>query len=103
MPTSHGSHTIEAAARTVRCTEERLVVELTDGRIISVPLDWYPRLLHGTTSERARYEVIGQGHGIHWPELDEDISVEGLLDGRRSGETPQSIQRWLDARRTKHR
>ena len=86
-------------ARDVRVTNERLVVELTDGRIVSVPLDWYPRLLHGTAQERAGWELIGGGEGIHWPELDEDVSVEGILGGLRSGESDQSLRRWLERRR----
>jgi len=70
-----------------------------DGRTISVPLDWYPRLVHATPQERDGWRIIGGGEGIHWPELDEDISVEGLLAGRRSGEGPNSFRRWLNARR----
>lgn len=85
-------------ARSIRVTEERLSVELTDGREISVPLDWYPRLAHGRPDERARWELIGPGHGIHWPALDEDISIEGLLAGRKSGESAQSFQRWVRSR-----
>jgi len=77
-----------------------LVVELVDGRTIAVPLAWYPRLTHGSPAERARWRFIGQGEGIHWPDLDEDISVEGLLAGRRSGETQASLRRWLERRKT---
>ena len=88
-----------AFARSVRVTNDRLFVELTDGREISVPLSWYPRLSNGRPDERERWEPIGRGDGIHWPELDEDLSVEGLLAGRRSGETEQSLKRWLAARR----
>jgi hypothetical protein len=86
-----------ALARAVRVTDEHLIVELTDGRELSVPLSWYPRLSHGRPDERARWEIIGRGDGIHWPDLDEDISVEGLLVGRRSGERRESIERWLAA------
>jgi hypothetical protein len=79
-------------------TDDSLVVELVDGRTLSVPITWYPRLVFGSSAERAHWRFIGNGVGIHWPELDEDISVEGLLAGRRSAETQASIQRWLDAR-----
>lgn len=81
-------------------TDEALVVELVDGRTITVPLAWYPRLVHGTPAERAQWRFIGDGEGIHWPQLDEDISIEGLLAGRRSGETQASLRRWLDIRKT---
>lgn len=80
-------------------TGDALVVELVDGRTLTVPLAWYPRLLHGTPAERAHWRLIGNGMGVHWPDLDEDISVEGLLAGRRSGETVASIKRWLEARK----
>lgn len=74
-------------------------MDLADGRSISVPLLWYPRLAHGTAKERDRWELLGEGEGIHWPDLDEDLSVEGLLAGRPSGESKRSFQRWLEARR----
>ena len=77
---------------------DMLVVELVDGRALMVPLTWYPRLLHGLPAERAHWRLIGHGEGVHWPDLDEDISVEGLLAGRRSGETAKSLRRWLEAR-----
>ena len=88
----------EARAQGVRVTEDSLIVDLVDGRTISVPLAWYPRLAHGTDAERSRWRFIGDGEGIHWPNLDEDISVEGLLVGRRSGETQASLRRWLESR-----
>lgn len=91
--------TSEAAARDVRVTDEALVVELVDGRTVSVPLAWYPRLVHGSEEERNRWRLIGRGEGVHWPDLDEDISVEDLLAGRGSGETPESFRRWLESRR----
>jgi hypothetical protein len=91
----------QARAQRISVTEGALVVELADGRTLSVPLTWYPRLAYGTREERARWRLIGDGEGIHWPALDEDISVEGLLAGRRSGETPVSIERWLNARKSK--
>ena len=82
----------------VNVTEDDLVVELDDGRTISIPLTWYPRLWHGTMAERQNWRMIGDGMGIHWPDLDEDISVEGLILGRRSGESQRSLNRWLEQR-----
>ena len=79
-------------------SEDSLTVRLDDGRSLSVPLAWYPRLLHGKAAEREEYELIGQGEGIHWPQLDEDISVEGLLAGRRSAESAASLAKWRQAR-----
>ena len=79
-------------------SEDSLTVRLDDGRGLSVPLAWYPRLLHGTKAEREKYELIGDGEGIHWPELDEDISVEGLLAGRRSAESAASLAKWMAKR-----
>jgi hypothetical protein len=79
-------------------TDDTLTVDLSDGRSISVPLAWFPRLAHGTLEERANWELIGRGEGIHWPELDEDISVEGLIAGRPSGESQQSLAKWLQRR-----
>jgi hypothetical protein len=87
-----------ASAQTVRVTDDALVLELTDGRIISAPLAWYPRLLHGTVAERNNWRLIGDGEGIHWPDLDEDISVASLVFGTPSGESQQSLQRWLEQR-----
>lgn len=89
----------EARAQAIRVTEDSLTVDLVDGRSISVPLAWYPRLAHGVDAERSRWRFIGDGEGIHWPDLDEDISVEGLLAGRRSGETQASLKRWLESRK----
>ena len=88
-----------AAAKRVRVTEHALVVELRDGRSVSVPIEWYPRLAEGRPSERRRWELIGPGIGIHWPDLDEDISVEGLLRGLASNESAASLQRWRASRR----
>jgi hypothetical protein len=93
------SELIEARAQLVAVTPDTLVVDLVDGRTISVPVAWYPRLAHGTSEERAKWRFIGEGEGIHWPDLDEDISIEGLLAGRRSGETQASLQRWLERRK----
>jgi hypothetical protein len=89
----------EAVAQGVTASDEALIVALADGRTITVPLAWFPRLAHGTPAERANWRRIGGGVGIHWPDLDEDISVESLLAGRRSGETQASLRRWLRARK----
>ena len=86
------------AALEVEVSEDTLTAVLADGRTISVPLAWYPRLLSATASERSATELIADGRHIHWPQLDEDLSVEGLLVGRRSGESPRSFQRWLNTR-----
>lgn len=86
-------------AQTVTVTDEALVVDLVDGRTVSVPLTWFPRLLHGTPAERCEWRLIGRGEGIHWPRLDEDISVDSLLAGRASGEAQASLQRWLENRK----
>jgi len=83
----------------VTVSEETLTVDLDDGRTISVPIVWYPRLAHGTPAERANFQIAGAGYGIHWPDLDEDIGVEGLVLGKRSTESPNSFERWLRRRR----
>ena len=88
----------EAFARNVSVTDDDLVADLLDGRTITAPLTWFPRLAHGTKEERAHWRLIGGGKGIHWPDLDEDISVESLLAGRKSGETQESLARWLQRR-----
>ena len=85
-------------ARRVKVTGDSLTVDLTDGRTISVPIAWYPRLAHGTAKERNRCRLVGGGEGIHWPDLDEDISVENLLAGARSGESQRSFKQWLQRR-----
>ncbi|MCC7355833.1 MAG: DUF2442 domain-containing protein [Anaerolineae bacterium] len=85
-----------ARAQNVTVTEDSLTVDLVDGRTISVPLAWYPRLLHGTPQKRSHWRLIGNGEGTYWPDLDEDLSIEGLLLGRPSGESQRSFQRWLD-------
>jgi hypothetical protein len=87
-----------AVVQALAVTDEALTVDLADGRTLSVPLAWYPRLLHANAAERANWRLIGRGEGIHWPDLDEDISVEGLLAGRPSGESQESLRRWLDSR-----
>jgi hypothetical protein len=83
----------------VAFSDDGMTVALDDGRTLSVPLAWFPRLLHGSEGERANYELIGDGEGIHWPELDEDISVEGLLAGRRSTESAESLRKWMQRRK----
>jgi hypothetical protein len=85
-------------ARAVHVNEDTLTVELGDGRSISAPLAWYPRLAHGTSAERARWRFIGGGSGIHWTDLDEDISIENLILGRPSTESQASLKSWLDQR-----
>ncbi|MGH2405160.1 MAG: DUF2442 domain-containing protein, partial [bacterium] len=87
-----------AQAENVRVTRQELVVDLVDGRTVTVPVQWYPRLANGTSAERRNWRLIGRGDGIHWPDLDEDIGVEDLLAGRPSGESKVSLQRWLKAR-----
>ncbi len=86
-------------ATKVIVTDDTLTAELRDGRTISVPLAWYPRLVDGTGKERTNLELVGGGEGIHWPDLDEDISIANLLRGQPSGESAASLSRWLDARR----
>ncbi len=83
----------------VTLTDTRLVVTLIDGRIISIPLSWYPRLQHGTLAERINVQISGAGYGLHWPELDEDIGMEGILLGKKSTESAASLQRWLEQRK----
>lgn len=90
--------TYEARVQRVEVSEDTLTVELADGRVMMAPLAWYPRLWYGTAEERAHLEIIGDGTLVHWPDLDEDLSVAGILAGRRSGETPESLKRWLEAR-----
>jgi hypothetical protein len=83
----------------VEVSETHLSAALSDGRAVSVPLAWYPRLAHATPAERANWRFIGCSEGIHWPDLDEDISIAGLLAGKRSGESQRSFERWLERRR----
>ena len=86
------------AAQDVVVTESTLTVDLDDGRTISAPLAWYPRLIHGTPEERNDWRISGAGWGIQWPDLDEDISVKGLLAGNPSSESQSSFERWLESR-----
>jgi len=90
----------DALAENVKVSDEALIVDLADARTITVPLAWFPRLAHGTPEERSHWRVIGGGEGIHWPDLDEDVSVESLLSGRRSRETQESLGRWLQRRKS---
>jgi hypothetical protein len=85
-------------ATVVEVMEDELRVALSDGRTISVPLTWFPRLVHATEAERGDFRLIGRGQGIHWEDLDEDISVEGLLAGRPSAESQASLKTWLEQR-----
>ena len=83
----------------IRTTEYTLTVDLSDGRTISVPLGWYPRLEYANPEERANWKLIGRGHGIHWEDIDEDLSVEGLISGKPSGESQASFKKWLHSRK----
>jgi hypothetical protein len=91
----------EPRARSVAVSGESLTVNLVDGRTIIVPLVWYPRLWNGTPKERDHFEIFGDGTYIHWLDLDEDLTVAGLLAGLPSGESPQSLKRWLKGRKQK--
>ena len=86
----------EARAQSAAVSEDSLTVDLVDGRTIIVPLVWYPRLWYGTQEERDNLEIVGNRTIIHWPELDEDLSVAGILAGRRSGESQRSLKKWLE-------
>jgi hypothetical protein len=91
----------DLVAVNVTVTDEKLLVDLDDGRSISVPLDWYPRLVHASLQEQANWRLLGDGYAIEWPDLDEFIGIEGLLAGRRSGESAKSFDSWLASRQTK--
>ncbi len=88
----------QARARDVKVTDDSLIVDLVDGRTIIVPVAWYPRLWYGTAEERDKVEIDGDGEYLHWPELDEDLTVIGLLAGHKSGESQRSLRIWLEAR-----
>ena len=90
-----------SAVEQVTVTLDALTVDLSDGRSLTVPLAWYLRLMNATESERQNWRLIGKGYGIHWEELDEDISVEGLLLGKPSGESQTSFKKWLSDRVSK--
>jgi Protein of unknown function (DUF2442) len=85
-------------AQDVRVADDALTVVLVDGRTVTVPVSWYPRLASGSPKERLNWQLLGGGHGIHWPDLDEDISVDALLAGRASAESQTSLQQWLSGR-----
>ena len=97
---SSASELTRPLAADVDVSDDELIVHLTDGRSISAPITWYPRLANGSAQERANWTLTGSGHGVHWPDLEEDISVEALLDGRRSNESSSSLRKWLAARGT---
>ncbi len=90
-----------ARVQHVEVSDDALTIGLDDGRTISLPLGWYPRLQRATAEERGHWRLIADGVGIHWPDLDEDISVENLLAGRPSGESQRSFKRWLEQRQQK--
>ncbi|MBA3948246.1 MAG: DUF2442 domain-containing protein [Herpetosiphonaceae bacterium] len=87
-----------ARAQGVVVSEDALTIDLTDGRTVSVPLAWYPRLLHATPEERNNWRFVGDRLGLHWPDIDEDLSVGGIVLGKPSGESQRSFQRWLEER-----
>jgi hypothetical protein len=89
-------------ATAVDVTDDSLIVQHADGRSISAPLAWYPRLFHAAAAERKNCRFIAGGEGIHWPDLDEDISIEGIVAGRPSGESQRSLRRWLESRRARN-
>ena len=88
----------QVGAQSVTVSQDSLTVDLVDGRTIIAPLLWYPRLWHGTPKERNNFEILGDGTLIHWPDLDKDLSIVGILAGRRSGESQQPLNRWLEKR-----
>ena len=95
------SSTVDAQSATainIVLDDATVSFELADGRVVSAPLAWYPRLLHGTPAERNDWRLIAGGRGIHWPVLEEDISVDNLLNGQPSGESQTSLKKWLEQR-----
>jgi hypothetical protein len=90
-------------AQDVKVTDDTLCVDLGDGRTISVPLAWFPRLVHATSEERNNWRLIGSGEGIHWENIDEDISIEGLLAGHAPGESQISFKKWLKTRNSRRK
>ena len=99
MSTS-ANEVIKPCATNVDVTADTINIELSDGRGISVPLSWYPRLEHASPDERKMWELLGSGLGIHWPEIDEDISIEALIVGKPSNESQDSLNKWLESRST---
>jgi len=92
----------EPAAVQVTFADDKLIIQLADGRSIVIPLAWYPRLMHSSPEERQNWQLLGDGYAIEWPDLDEHIGIEGLLAGRRSGESKKSLERWLATRMLKN-
>ncbi|MGD2179812.1 DUF2442 domain-containing protein [Lusitaniella coriacea] len=88
----------EPVAKQVTVTENKLIVDLIDGRSLIVPLTWYPRLMHASSAERQNWQLLGDGYAIEWLDLDEHIGIEGLLAGKQSGESQKSFERWLSQR-----
>ena len=88
----------KAKAKKITLSDDTIIIDLEDGRTISAPIAWYPRLLYGTKKERNNWRLIGDGEGIHWPDLDEDISIDNIIFGKSSGESQQSFKKWLDNR-----
>lgn len=95
------THEFVCGIMEVSFTDEEMTVEIDDGRTVIVPLLWYPRLLNATPPERLNWRLIGNGEGIHWPDLDEDISLENILNGKKSGESPESMKKWINSRTKK--
>jgi Protein of unknown function (DUF2442) len=96
----NGTHSVTLTLSLVKIihvtvSDDTLAVDLEDGRTIAVPIGWYPRLAYGTPAERANFQISGAGYGIHWPDLDEDIGVEGLILGKKSNESQASFEKWL--------
>lgn len=103
MSTSVANDQLSPIAQNVTVTDDTLSVDLGDGRTISVPLAWFPRLVHATLEEKNNWRLIGNGQGIHWDDLDEDIGIDGLLEGHPSGESQNSFKKWLEKRATRLR
>jgi hypothetical protein len=99
MPTA--AEVLEPRARALEVNDKTLTIHLEDGRTLSAPLRWYPRLWHGSLKERNNFEIFGDGTYIHWPDLDEDLTVAGLLAGKRSQESGASLKKWLAGRKKK--
>lgn len=97
--TTSATETVMPLALGAVVTDDTLTVDLNDGRTVSVPLAWYPRLLHAAPAERANWRLVAHGEGIHWPDVEEDISVASVIAGRPSSESAGSLQRWLDGRK----
>jgi len=102
----NGTHSVKVTLTPVKIInvtigDDTFAVDLEDGRTIAVPIGWFPRLAYGTPAERANFQISGAGYGIHWPDLDEDIGIEGLILGKKSTESQASFERWLQRRRSK--